>query len=646
MQALNSHDHIDLGDEPAIVVGGSDDANDRRKVSWRWLSGTVLTGFTAIFLIGGALYAAVEGRIELTTPLAAMTLPEGIDSADGAEDGRIGKADKVRIVVEKISARQRIEVSTLTRLDDTDVIKKRPFVRVKSTMLYRRPVGARKPPPFDPLKIFSDASTDRLREASDTIYSANVDGKLTVTRAEFPLASPLINVQAMASEKEVEIMVRRIAPYVEQGKVEASILPELDAKSIETDYVERTATRLPFRVVTENVTTIAKSDEGSASGTVDDVVVKLKKRQKFADLLTSSGLSKAEADKIRAMFALKHRIRKIDDKTDIRLALESDPADPERTRPLRVSLYDGRKHLATAAVNDNGDFIDGIEPPKLPEKKKKKDGEEEVAYAGPPLTVFQSVYETGFDQNIPDEVISDLVRILAFDVDFNSRVKPTDSLEVFYSDTGGAKKAEILNAAITINGQEKRYYRFRTPDDKAVDYYDRWGKSAKKFLMRKPVSHGRFGSPYGPRRHPILGIVRMHRGIDWKAKRGTPIMAAGDGVLKEVKWKSGYGRYVKIRHANGYETGYAHMSGWAKGIKAGKRVFQGQVIGYVGTTGLSTGPHLHFEVQVNNRHVDPMRIRLPRGRTLKGDVLQAFDKERDHIDQLLGITEEKKVASR
>ena len=137
------------------------------------------------------------------------------------------------------------------------------------------------------------------------------------------------------------------------------------------------------------------------------------------------------------------------------------------------------------------------------------------------------------------------------------------------------------------------------------------------------------------RRHPILRYARMHKGVDWSAKRGTPIMAAGNGVIEEAKWKSGYGRWIKIRHANGYATGYAHQSGFAKGIRAGIRVRQGQIIGYVGSTGLSTGPHLHYEVMVNGRHVNPLRIRLPRGRVLTDTVLANFERERDHIDALL-----------
>ena len=151
-----------------------------------------------------------------------------------------------------------------------------------------------------------------------------------------------------------------------------------------------------------------------------------------------------------------------------------------------------------------------------------------------------------------------------------------------------------------------------------VDYYDETGKSAKKFLVRKPVNNAIMRSGFGSRRHPILGYVKMHTGVDWATPYGTPIFASGNGVVETAGWEGGYGNYVKLKHNNGYETAYGHMSAFAKGLEVGKRVRQGQVIGFVGSTGQSTGSHVHYEILVNGRFVDPMRIKLPRGRSLDG----------------------------
>jgi murein DD-endopeptidase MepM/ murein hydrolase activator NlpD len=238
---------------------------------------------------------------------------------------------------------------------------------------------------------------------------------------------------------------------------------------------------------------------------------------------------------------------------------------------------------------------------------------------------------------VPRSLIEELIRIYSYDVDFQRRVQPGDSFEVLFAgeDESSEAKTEVLFAALTTGGETKRFYRFQSPDDGLVDYYDETGKSAKKFLVRKPLADGIMRSAFGTRHHPLLRYNKMHTGVDWAAPMGTPIYASGNGVVDRMGWEGGYGRYVRIRHANGYQTAYGHMSAYARNMAEGKRVRQGQVIGYVGSTGLSTGAHLHYEIIVNGRHVDPMRIRLPRGRVLEGGVLAGFEQERERLDNLL-----------
>jgi murein DD-endopeptidase MepM/ murein hydrolase activator NlpD len=193
----------------------------------------------------------------------------------------------------------------------------------------------------------------------------------------------------------------------------------------------------------------------------------------------------------------------------------------------------------------------------------------------------------------------------------------------------------MLFAALTLGGESRRVYRFQSPEDGSIDYFDEQGRSLKKFLLRKPIAEGVFRSGFGYRRHPVLGYSKMHTGVDWSNRIGTPIVSAGNGTVIKAEWDGGYGRRVEIQHANGYVTAYSHKSRFAPGIKPGARVRQGQVIGYVGNTGLSTGPHLHYEVIVNGRFVDPMRIRVPRGRELDGRALVEFKRQRETVDALL-----------
>jgi murein DD-endopeptidase MepM/ murein hydrolase activator NlpD len=251
------------------------------------------------------------------------------------------------------------------------------------------------------------------------------------------------------------------------------------------------------------------------------------------------------------------------------------------------------------------------------------------------VRLYQSIYETALRNSVPRPVIDDLVRIYSYDVDFQRRAAPGDSFEVLYSGDDDADARNVLYAALTVGGDTKKFYRYQSPDDGVVDYYDETGKSAKKFLVRKPVGPGIMRSGFGFRRHPIIGISKMHTGVDWAAPYGTPIFASGNGTVEKAGWEGGYGKYIKVKHSNGYETAYGHMSAFARGIEPGKRVRQGQVIGFVGSTGLSTGAHVHYEIVVNGRFVDPMRIRLPRGRVLEGPILAGFEKERDRVEGMM-----------
>jgi len=259
--------------------------------------------------------------------------------------------------------------------------------------------------------------------------------------------------------------------------------------------------------------------------------------------------------------------------------------------------------------------------------------------------IYNAVYRTALNEGLDLETVNRLIRIIAFDVDFRSQITSQDRLELFLSLEEGqnalTEDAEILYAGITLGDITRQYYRFGDPETGTVDYYDETGKSAKQFLLRQPVPNGVFRSPFGMRRHPVTRVRKMHWGVDFSAPRGTPILAAGNGVVEKAGWAGGSGKRTIIRHANGYETYYLHQTSFAKGIAPGVRVRQGQVIGYVGSTGLSTGPHLHYEVSVNGNKVNPMKIKLPRGKVFRGEELVAFETERNRIDTLL---DERRIA--
>lgn len=247
---------------------------------------------------------------------------------------------------------------------------------------------------------------------------------------------------------------------------------------------------------------------------------------------------------------------------------------------------------------------------------------------GAAAAIRSSLFAAGQQAGIPASVLAEVLKMYAWDVDFQRDVQPGDRIEVLFerlaSDDGARGVAgHVLAAALTVQGERKVLFRFSTPDGN-VDVYDADGRSARKALMRTPVDGARLSSGYGMRRHPILGYGRMHRGIDFAAPTGTPVFAAGDGRITEIGRKGSYGKYIRISHHAGYATAYAHMNGFARGLSRGSRVKQGDVIGYVGSTGRSTGPHLHYEVSLGGRQIDPNTLKRLPGRELTGSARQQF----------------------
>tara|TARA_B100000963_G_scaffold359047_1_gene385238 strand:- start:4624 stop:5970 length:1347 start_codon:yes stop_codon:yes gene_type:complete len=249
--------------------------------------------------------------------------------------------------------------------------------------------------------------------------------------------------------------------------------------------------------------------------------------------------------------------------------------------------------------------------------------------------IKNNLYSSAIESNVEPNIIIEFARIFGFEVDFQRDIRKGDWFEILYEkfkdDNGKVRDTgKIIYASMFVNGEEINLYNFKYKNQE--DYYDIKGKSITKSLMKTPINGARLSSAYGMRKHPILGYNKMHRGTDFAAPSGTPIMASGSGTITRARWCGGGGNCVKIKHNSTYETIYAHMKAFAKGIKEGRKVKQGQIIGYVGSTGLSTGPHLHYEVVVNGKKVNSQKLKLPSGKVLKGDERKEFELDRIKID--------------
>ena len=313
-----------------------------------------------------------------------------------------------------------------------------------------------------------------------------------------------------------------------------------------------------------------------------------------------------------------------------------------------TNIYSGRKLSLIVKKLDNGsnslvNFIYPINNTSSVEIRKSQKSflvkenilqlyKEEIVVKN---VIKNNLYSSAIESEVEPNIIIEFARIFGFEVDFQRDIRKGDWFEILYEkfkdDNGKVRDTgKIIYASMFVNGEEINLYNFKYKNDE--DYYDIKGKSITKSLMKTPINGARLSSAFGMRKQPILGYNKMHRGTDFAAPSGPPIMASGSGTITRARWCGGGGNCVKIKHNSTYETIYAHMKGFAKGIKEGRKVKQGQIIGYVGSTGLSTGPHLHYEVIVNGKKVNSQRLKLPSGKTLKGNERKEFELDRIKID--------------
>ena len=258
-------------------------------------------------------------------------------------------------------------------------------------------------------------------------------------------------------------------------------------------------------------------------------------------------------------------------------------------------------------------------------------------------TISESLFSDGIKNDVSSDILVKIIRLFSFDLDFQRDIRVDTVVSISYEideivETGRLEYNDIKYASIIIDGKQLEYFKFIT-DDGYVDYFNREGKNVKKSILKTPLDGARISSNFGMRKHPISGFNKMHKGVDFAAPTGTPIYAGGNGIVEYVGRNGGYGKYIRIRHNNGYKTAYAHLSNYKKGISKGVRVNQGEVIGYVGSTGNSTGPHLHYEIIYQNKHINPLKLKLPSGKILKGQELEKFKEEykiiyADHLSML------------
>jgi murein DD-endopeptidase MepM/ murein hydrolase activator NlpD len=598
----------------------------------KWLAGTCLAGIVGVCLIGVAVYASMNlsdgnGMVSAIKRASVAAL-KPMGSATLARDGQsasVEKEDRIQLTSSGFTSRDVIHDTVIEHHGAREYITIKPYVRVVASLATAEPENADQLPPFNPFKLYSDKTP-----IGETDANSSAPESISVVVAD--LIGGL-----MPQEDNVELKSEDVDRLVAEAA-------ENFAYAAQSDGMLQNASFGPGDAATPsplapNLTVIHKNtgdqdqDEGAdISNLLEGSEVKTIKVGRGDTLMSiilkvggEASMAKAIVERMDSIFSS----RDLKPGQQVRINLIPAPSDTDEMEPLRVSVFDSKdNHIATVTRNQLGEF-EVTNDVGLADAGRIK---------GPQrATLYTSFYNAALGQNLQPDTILKLLRVHSYDVDFKRKVSPGDSFDVFFDVPADADNrdalGEVLYTAMTIDGQTRSFWRFRTPDG-LIDYYDESGNSAKKFLMRNPVRGGRYTSGFGTRRHPLLRVTRMHTGVDWAAPSGTPIVAGADGTVDRVGRQGGYGNYIRVRHANGFATAYGHLSRYADGLRPGVAVKQGQVIGYVGSTGFSTGPHCHYEIMVNNKFVNPMTIQVPRGLQLTGKQLAAFQKERNRIDTL------------
>jgi murein DD-endopeptidase MepM/ murein hydrolase activator NlpD len=649
-----------LGDEPALVLGGASHPSvERHGFSYRWLLASLLVGVCGSALLGGAVYIAVQGDItfaEAPEPASASSPSSPTDLPSAR------KGDKLIQQAPLPTARQVVRAPFSQRVGDREVIKNRPFVRLAAGLSLTAGTYSADIPPFNPLRLFSEGGpgTERIADQPAEVPDAELAivkrdlGSISFDAASSNLSDAEVVAQLEEERANQAAAGRRAAlPIPPQLMLSRTLRTPGEAPLGPLAYAPATDTSfssIDVRVVPENVTELAKTRPAATrEAPLEERVVLLRRSEGFDAVMRAAG---ANPDQIRNLVAAlggRARVQGLPEGQVLQLTTLAPPRPGEPRPIVRLSLVAEGRIESMVALNDRGAFVP-VQMAREEEEPRPRRGtrtgrgaaegqDEEEAEEGSGARLYDSLYETALRYEMPRVLIDEMVRIFAHDLDFQRRVSGGDNLEVIFTDEeeGDGSRTELLFASLSVGGETRRVYRFHAPDDGVIDYFDEEGRSLKKFLLRKPVAGDvEMRSGFGARFHPILRYSKMHTGVDWANGRvGTPVIAAGHGTVIKAGWDTGYGRRVEIQHANGYVTTYSHLSSFGRGVVEGARVRQGQVIGAIGNTGLSTGPHLHYEVVVNGNFVNPMKIRLPRGRELDGPMLAEFRRQRGAIDELI-----------
>lgn len=626
----------------------ADTAEARGGGRFRWFFSTCLAAAVGSVAIVAALFGASDpndgragsGVSRLRTTLSSSVQIELPAPAPVAPDGlawSAPKSDRLEATTGAMVTRYIVQDSIRQRRGSREYIQNKPYARVLARLVAVRADAVAAVPAFNPIRLYGNSTPIGESDEAPAASGANPSG---IAQRVVELLGSIL-----PTEDGQELDAGEVSDLVERARASArealTMRPGFPPEGVkEPEITKPTAAAEPL----PTNTTVLEKTGGEHEEDAAEIEGRQTRSHKIGrgDSLTRI-LQQAGADRelARGMIEAARGTfseRELGAGFVVDLTLEPSLANPDQLEPIRYAVYDDRgNHRVSVERGPAGEFVASTSPLDGGRRTaQSRDSDRRSAT----VSLYAGVYHAALSQGVDPDVIMQILRLHAHETDFRRRARVADELELFFDlreeGRGEEQLGELLYSAITAAGETQRYFRFKAGDG-TIDYYDEDGNNSRKFLIRRPIrgDEARLTSGFGMRHHPLLNTRKLHTGVDWAAPIGTPILASGNGIIEEAKFKGQNGNYIRIRHPNGYQSSYSHLSRFASGVAPGVKVRQSQIIGYSGNTGFSTGPHLHYEVLVNNQFVDPMSIQVPRERRLTGRQLAEFQKERARIEDLL-----------
>ncbi len=610
---------------PAIYLS---ELGPRRVIrQFKWFLSTIIVAAAGLAVIIVAMYTSSHigsgGNMLAEMRKASLNAMKPRAGSKTGSDRQIAiglKTNRLELSSKGLATRNLIYEQVVQRRGARDFITTKPYARLTATLATERPDSEIAIPAFNPTSLLGNEVAPLRKDQQGVELTS--DPRVTVRSIDIPGGFLPQEDHQELSDDEVEKLVAETDAIYAESEASLSDAAATDPAGDAADTTSRAE---------KNTTLLYKRTEEEESEDVfDRRTIVAKGGESLETLIKNSGVDAVQSNVVADALARLTKTKRMRAGEELRLALTPSSIEEGALDVAKVSLFYQNAPVLTLSRSGEGGY--GLsDRPVQPEAAADENLTERAS-------IYLSTYRAANSQDLPTDFIMKFLKVHSYDVDFKQRVKSGDGFELFYEivqdESLADKPGELLYAAFTVGGEAHAYYRFRTPDG-AVDYYDDKGSNSKKFLMRAPVKGARLTSGFGYRRHPLLHTLRLHSGVDWAGPVGTTILAAGNGVIEVAGREGGYGNYVRIRHANGYKTCYGHMLRFAEGIVRGAKVRQGQTIGYIGNTGMSTGAHLQYEVLINNRFTNPLAIKIPRSRQLQGRLLTEFRREKARIDDLM-----------